>query len=76
LTAEPAIHFAIFTLLLIGLGGVSAWACYEYLRGTLILEVAGIALSWGLILLVLYVGFEKLGWNWWGQRKRGQDEKS
>jgi len=76
LAAEPAIHFAIFTLLLIGLGSVSAWACYAYLRDTLILEVAGIALSWGVILLVLYVGFGSLGWNWWSQRKRLPGGKS
>jgi hypothetical protein len=42
----------------------------------LILEVAGITLSWGIILLVLYVGFAKLGWDWWGKRKRVPDEKS
>ena len=76
MAAEPAIHFAIFALLLIGLGSVSAWACYTYLRDTLILEVAGITLSWGVILLVLYVGFERLGWHWWSQRKRVPDEKS
>jgi hypothetical protein len=76
LTAEPAIHFAIFTLLLIGLGGVSAWACYAYLSGTLVLEVAGIALSWGVILLVLYVSFGSLGWNWWSQRKKVPDQES
>jgi hypothetical protein len=76
LAAEPAIHFAIFTLLLIGLGGVSAWACYAYLSGTLVLEVAGIALSWGVILLVLYVSFGSLGWNWWSQRKKVPDQKS
>jgi hypothetical protein len=76
LTAERAIHFAIFALVLIGLGSLSAWTCYAYLRDTLILEVAGITLSWGIILLVLYVGFGILGWNWWGQRKSVPDEKS
>jgi hypothetical protein len=75
LTAEPAIHFGIFALLLIGLGSVSAWACYTYLY-ELILKIAGITLSWGTILLVLYVGFGRLGWNWWGRRKRVRDEKS
>ena len=76
MTAERAIHFAIFALLLIGLGSVSAWACYAYLRDTLILEVAGITLSWGVILLVLYVGFGRLGWNWWARTKKASDEKS
>jgi hypothetical protein len=22
-------------------------------------------LSWGIILLILYVSFKKLGWHWW-----------
>jgi hypothetical protein len=76
LTAERAIHFAIFVLVLIGLGSVSAWVSYAYLHETLILEIAGITLSWGTILLVLYVGFERLGWNWWGQRKSVPDKRS
>jgi hypothetical protein len=65
MTTEQAIHFTMFALLLVGLGGVSAWASYTYLQGQLVLEVAGIALSWGLILLILYLGFKKLDWNWW-----------
>jgi hypothetical protein len=65
MTAERAIHLAIFILMLIGLCGVSAWASYTYLSETLILEVASIALSWGLILLILYVSFKKLNWDWW-----------
>jgi hypothetical protein len=31
------------------------------------LQIAGIALSWGVILLVLYAGFIKLEWQWWNQ---------
>lgn len=65
MTTERAIHFAIFILVLIGLCSVSAWACYAYLRESLILEIAGMSLSWGTILLVLYVGFKRLGWDWW-----------
>ena len=65
MAAERAIQFAMFILLLIGLCGISAWASYSYLSETLILEVAGIALSWGVILLVLYLGFKKLNWDWW-----------
>jgi hypothetical protein len=75
LTAERAIHFAIFTLLVIGLCSVNAWASYTYLQGTLILEVAGITLGWGIILLVLYLGFKKLDWDWWSQRKPAPDER-
>ena len=60
-----AIHFAMFLLLLVGLCAISAWTSYTYLNDNLLLEVAGIALSWGVALLILYVGFEKLGWGWW-----------
>jgi hypothetical protein len=65
----------MFVLILIGLCSVSAWVSYAYLSGTLILEIAGIALSWGIILLVLYVTFTKLEWNWWTERKTKGDQK-
>ena len=65
MTAERAIHVAMFILILVGLCAMSAWASYSYLSGNLILEIAGIALSWGLILLILYLGFKKLDWDWW-----------
>jgi len=62
---ERAIHFVMFSLILMGLCGVSAWASYTYLNENLILEIAGIALSWGVILLILYLGFKYLDWDWW-----------
>jgi hypothetical protein len=66
LTAERAIQCATFLLILVGLCWLSAWASYTYLSGAhIVLEVAAIALSWGVILLILYVSFEKLGWEWW-----------
>ena len=68
-TAERAIHFAIFVFLLIGLSSLSAWVSYTYLQSTLILEIAGMALSWGTILLVLYVSFLKLHWDWWTEKR-------
>jgi hypothetical protein len=61
---ERAIHVATFILLLIGLCSLSAWVSYAYLDA-LILQVAAVALSWGVTLLVLYVGFKALGWDWW-----------
>jgi hypothetical protein len=64
LTAEKGIHFVTFVFLLVGLCSVSAWVSYAYLQ-ELILRIAGIALSWGVILLVLYMGFKKLDWDWW-----------
>jgi hypothetical protein len=51
--------------MLVGLSSLSAWASYTYLHDNLILEIAGMALSWGMILLVLYLGFNKAGWGWW-----------
>jgi len=65
LTVERAIHFVMFSLILVGLCGASAWASYTYLNENLILEIAGIALSWGVILLILYLGFKHLDWDWW-----------
>lgn len=62
---ERAIHFGIFILILIGLTSLTGWASYEYLKDALILQIAGVALSWGTILLVLYVIFVKLQWAWW-----------
>jgi hypothetical protein len=62
--AERVIHVAMFILLLIGLCSLSGWVSHAYLS-ELILQVAAIALSWGMILLVLYVSFRKLGWDWW-----------
>ena len=64
MAGERAIHFAMFTLILVGLCGISAWASYSYLNN-LILEIAGVALSWGVILLILYLGFKKMYWDWW-----------
>lgn len=65
MTVERAIHFVMFSLILMGLCGVSAWASYTYLKENLILEIAGIALSWGVILLILYLSFKYLDWDWW-----------
>lgn len=64
-TAERAIQFAMFILILVGLCALSAWASYTYLSENVILEASAIALSWGVILLILYIGFKKLDWEWW-----------
>ena len=64
LTAERVIHAAVFALLLIGLCTVTGWASYQYIN-ELVLKLAGITLSWGIILLALYVVFKKLDWRWW-----------
>ena len=64
LTTERALYVAMFALILIGLAGVSTWAIITYTTNIL-LRIAGIALSWGVILVVLFVAFQKLGWEWW-----------
>ncbi|MFZ0965248.1 MAG: hypothetical protein WAN82_01305, partial [Candidatus Bathyarchaeia archaeon] len=64
LAVERAIHFVMFSLILMGLCGVSAWTSYAYVPNDL-LKIASIALSWGVILLILYLGFKKLNWDWW-----------
>jgi hypothetical protein len=61
---ERVIHAAMFILLLIGLCSLSAWVSHAYLTD-LVLQVAALALSWGTILLVLYVSFTVLKWDWW-----------
>ncbi|MGD0204509.1 MAG: hypothetical protein ABSC20_11480 [Candidatus Bathyarchaeia archaeon] len=65
MTAERAIHAGIFVLLLVGLTVLSAWASYTYLQANLILVIGSIPLSWGIILLAMYLSFKKLGWTWW-----------
>ncbi len=67
MTAERVIHASIFFLLLVGLGVLSLWAISSYLppQENLILFVASLPLSWGIILLAMYLSFNKLGWKWW-----------
>ena len=67
LTAERIIHASIFVLLLVGLSALSLWGIFNYLnlQNNLILVVASVPLSWGVILLAMYVSFNKLGWKWW-----------
>jgi len=65
LTVERAIHFAMFSLILVGLCATSAWASWSYLSENVVLEVASIALSWGVILSILYLAFRQLNWDWW-----------
>jgi hypothetical protein len=65
LSAERLIHVGIFFLLLVGLTVLTAWAVYVYLHSSIALTIAGVALSWGLILLLLYVLFKRLNWKWW-----------
>jgi hypothetical protein len=63
MTAERAIHAAVFILLMVGLWIISGYASYTIKEIPLV--IASIALSWGVILLVLYLVFKKLNWRWW-----------
>ncbi len=67
LGAERVIHAAIFILLLVGLATLSLWAVFTYIsfQDNLILVIAALPLSWGIILLAMYLSFTKLGWKWW-----------
>jgi len=64
LNAERAIHAGIFALLLVGLFIITGWASYHYID-ELFLKLASITLSWGIILLALYLSFKKANWSWW-----------
>jgi hypothetical protein len=63
--SERSIHAGIFFLLLVGLSILTSWASYNYLKSNLILVIGSILLVWGIILLAMYLGFKRLGWNWW-----------
>ncbi len=62
---ERGIHATVFILILVGLFAVSGWASFRLIETEVVLQISGIALSWGIILLTLYVVFRKLGWRWW-----------
>lgn len=72
---ERIIQFGMFTFLLIGLFGTFAWLSYQYFNENLILTVAVVALSWGTILAILYLGFKKAKWDWWDQKNRNHIKK-
>ncbi len=65
--AERVIHASIFFLLLAGVAALCFWAIYTYVgfQNNLILSIASVSLSWGILLLVLYVTFRRMDWEWW-----------
>jgi len=67
LGAERVIHATIFILLMAGLATLCLWAILDYIpfETNKILFIAILPLSWGIILLVMYLSFSKLGWKWW-----------
>ncbi|MCL2684806.1 MAG: hypothetical protein FWE73_00200 [Candidatus Bathyarchaeota archaeon] len=67
LGAERVIHATIFILLLAGLAALCLWTVLGYIpfEDNKILFIAILPLSWGIILLAMYLSFSKLGWKWW-----------
>lgn len=67
LGAERVIHASIFCLLLAGVGALCFWATSNYVsfQDNLSLFIATVSLSWGILLLALYLVFSKMDWKWW-----------
>jgi hypothetical protein len=65
--AERVIHASIFFLLLFGIAALCVWAISTLIsfQENIVLFIATIPLSWGILLLVLYVAFLKKDWKWW-----------
>ena len=61
---KKAIYFCAFIFILVGLFGITAWVALDQLQGT-VLSYAAIAFVWGVTLVVLYVAFDRAGWDWW-----------
>ena len=61
---KKVIYFCAFVFILVGLFGIIAWVALDQLQGT-VLSYAAIAFIWGLTLVVLYVAFDRAGWDWW-----------
>jgi hypothetical protein len=67
LAAQKILYFIIFFLFLVGACGLSAYVFARSIEGDITnpLFYAATAITWGIILLVLYLVFEKQDWEWW-----------
>lgn len=67
MAAQKIIYFIIFFLFLVGACGLSAYAFAAAIENPLAnpLFYAATAITWGVILLVLYLVFERQDWEWW-----------
>ncbi len=63
MSVKNAIHFFIFTFILVGVCGITAWVVLDLLAAPL--SYAAIAFIWGITLAILYLAFDKSGWDWW-----------
>ncbi|MBX5327568.1 MAG: hypothetical protein ACQXXH_02880 [Candidatus Bathyarchaeia archaeon] len=67
MAAQKVIYFIIFFLFLVGACGLSAYAFSVAIDNELSnpLFYASTAITWGVILLILYLVFERQDWEWW-----------
>jgi hypothetical protein len=66
LAAQKTILCIVFFLFLIGACGLAAYAfSLVFNPFTNPLFYLATAIGWGVILLVLYLVFERLEWDWW-----------
>ena len=66
MVAKKVIYFIIFFLFLFGACGLSAYALYAPIEGkNPLFYAAATAITWGIILLILYMVFERQDWEWW-----------
>jgi hypothetical protein len=64
LTVRSAIYFFVFIFILVGVFGITAWVAVDQVDTPL--SYAVIAFLWGITLAILYLAFDKAGWDWWG----------
>lgn len=63
LTLKNVIYFFVFVFIHVGVFGITAWATLSQVDAPLSFAVT--TFLWGITLAILYVAFEKAGWDWW-----------
>lgn len=63
MTVKSAIYFFIFIFILVGVYGITAWVALNQLEAPF--SYAVIAFLWGITLAILYLAFDRAGWDWW-----------
>lgn len=67
MAAKKVLYFIIFFLFLVGVCGLTAYAFAVAIKDPLTnpLFYAATAIAWGVVLLILYLVFERQDWEWW-----------
>ncbi len=67
MAAKKVLYFIIFFLFLFGVCGLTAYAFSVAIKDPLAspLFYGSTAIAWGVILLILYMIFERQDWEWW-----------